>query len=961
MSTRCFLRIAPAAIVALTTICAPSASTADGTATPTALQSIGVIELQRHLRFEEYPVGGLSSISWDAASGQLWAMCDDRSIRGPARVMRLAIDLTDGRLDPGDVTVAAQVILHDRHGRTFSPRTLDPEGFVLSADGFFVGSEGEAKVGLAPFVAEFDRDGRWRRELPLPARYLPDPAGSRGVRENLGFESLALTPDGRYLFAGTESALVQDGPEADFEVAATARLLRWDLSDPDAMPEEFVYRVEPVTVRVPTPATFRVNGLVELVALDDATLLSLERQFVAGVGVEARIFRVHLDGADSVASWEALPAAPTVGASKHLLLDLGDLGGYLDNVEGLAFGPPLPDGRRSLLVISDDNFTPSEQVTQVFAFAVEAAPLAVADVQGAGHRSPREGQWVSGLEGVVTGVVAEGRRPGFWLESTQPDSDARTSEGIFVETSERAPIAAGDGVRVSGRVVERERGANQLPVTTLELGALERLASSPPLPAPPRLWWELEIPQQIDDDGLSVFEPGDDAIDLWESLEGMRVELPAGVVTGATRAFGEFVVLPEGEPVTGQSAFGGALARPDGGGPLSRVFLDSRLAGPAPRAAVGDRLVAPLVGVVDYSYSNYRLLALQPPAIESSGIPCSRPARSEATPATFAVASLNVYNLSAVDAPERFARLAGQIVDGLGAPELLALQEVQDDSGARESATGDGVVAATGTLARLTDAIAAAGGPRYTAVQIDPELDREGGQPGGNIRVALLVDPTRVRYSPRGEPDALTAARFEGRGRRRALAVNPARVEPLSEAFAPRDDGSEGVRRSLVVEVDVPTGRRYWRRWQRVVVVVNHWSSKYEDDRAFGARQPPETSRTAERRLAQARVVRRFAQELLADDPRARLIVLGDFNDLAHSAPVVELARPPLENLVLRLPPSERYTFSFEGGAAAIDHIVVSPRLAEGASIEAVHLNTDCPDAERASDHDPLLARLPRR
>src|SRR5690606_12628279 len=114
-------------------------------------------------------------------------------------------DLTDGRLDPGDVTVAAQVILHDRHGRTFSPRTLDPEGFVLSADGFFVGSEGEAKVGLAPFVAEFDRDGRWRRELPLPARYLPDPAGSRGVRENLGFESLALTPDGRYLFAGTES------------------------------------------------------------------------------------------------------------------------------------------------------------------------------------------------------------------------------------------------------------------------------------------------------------------------------------------------------------------------------------------------------------------------------------------------------------------------------------------------------------------------------------------------------------------------------------------------------------------------------------------------------------------------------------------------------------------------------------------------------------------------------------
>ncbi len=940
------------ALAAILSLFAAAAAAAE-IAVPTSFEWIGAAELPRGTTFDGVPVGGLSSLSFDPASGEFLAMSDDRSVHGPARVMRLRVDLTSGRLPPDGVSVVGQIPLADRLGRPFPPRSLDPEGFALAPDALFVGSEGEAKVGLAPFVAEFDRGGRWRRDLPLRDRFLPDDRGSRGVRENLGFESLARSPDGRFLFGATESALAQDGPEADFGVAASARLLRWNLTAPEAPPEEFVLAVEPIRGTPPGEGAFRVNGLVDLLALSPSRLLALERQYVEGVGVEARLFLVDLAGAAPVADFDRLPEPPPRAAGKLLLLDFAGLGLRLDNLEGIAFGPRLPDGRSSLVVVSDDNFSPAEQVTQVLAFAVDFSPLTIADLQGAGHHSPLAGRWVTGIEGTVTARVDRPRDRGFWIESTRPDGDPRTSEGLFVAAARLDGVAVGATVRVGGRLLERVPGRDQLSVTTLELAAFEFVPAGAALPEPPLLWYELEIPPQVDDDALALFQPGEDAIDFWESLEGMRATLPESVVAGATRSFGEIVVLPEGVPSSGASAAGGALALRDGGGPLARVFVSGRLAGGMPRAAVGDRVAGPLTGIVDYAFSNYRLQPLAPPEILPSGAPCSRPARSENEPGRFAIASYNLYNLSAADDEDRFERLAARIVRGLGAPELVALQEVQDDSGPRG---GDAVVSAEGTLAKLVAAIERAGGPTYRAVQIDPEADREGGQPGGNIRVALLLDPARVRFAPRGQPDARTEARFGADGR---LEVNPARLAPASAAFAPSGADGEGVRRSLVVEVEVPTGRRFFRRWRPVVVVVNHWSSKYEDDRAFGAVQPPRRP-TAARRLAQAREVRAFAMSRLAADPTARLIVIGDFNDVAGSEPMREIGRPPLENLVLRLAPEERYTFSFEGGSAAIDHLLVSPSLARGARIEAVHLDSDCPDAERASDHDPLLARLPR-
>ena len=214
----------------------------------------------------------------------------------------------------------------------------------------------------------------------------------------------------------------------------------------------------------------------------------------------------------------------------------------------------------------------------------------------------------------------------------------------------------------------------------------------------------------------------------------------------------------------------------------------------------------------------------------------------------------------------------------------------------------------------------------------------------------LPFDPARVALVHRGEAGPLDETLPEKSGRKLRLSLSPGRVAPRSAAFTLEE--GEGVRRSLAVELKFG-GRT-------VFVIANHLSSKSDDDRAFGAPQPPRTP-TLPRRVAQAKEVRAFADRLLAADPRAAVVVLGDLNDFEHSEPAKLLGAPPFENLILRVPSESRYTFNFEGGSQVLDHIVVSPALADGAEVEVVHVNSDCADAKRTSDHDPVVTRLRAR
>jgi len=906
----------------------------------TGFEFLGRVVLPHGLTFADTVVGGLSGIVFDSASQRLWALSDDRGEHGPVRLYRLRLDLTPADpVAPAVVTIEAMVPVTRRDGRPFEARSIDPEGLALLADGFLLSTEGIARAGIAPFIAELGFDGRVRRELPLPERVAPAPG--RGVRNNLGFEALTVTAGGRWVLAGLENALVQDGPEATVETGSPARILRLDRRG-ELRRSELVYPVERLSAAPRGERGHGVNGLVDLLPIADDRLLALEREFVEGVGGSVRLYEVSLAGATDVAGLGSLAGAAFTPVRKGLLVDFADLGIAIENFEGISFGPALPDGRATLLVVSDDNFNPAQEATTFLVFALADEPPTVAGVQGRGHRSPLEGRWVVGLEGVVTAVDRDSRARGAWIESARPDGDVATSEGVFALWEGATALTPGESVRIAGRVEETAFGA-ALPVTRVRVASLERLKEARALPPPVRLFTELAMPGVVDDDGLERFEPEADAIDRWESLEGMRVELPGGVVVNPTASYGELVLRPDGAAAVPRTAAGGV--RLTAAGPsLDRVTLSRRLVGEVPDLDVGARLAGPIVGVVDYGFSSYKVLPLAPLRASPGAFGCGDETQLTGDRRHLTVATFNVENLSAAGDPERFARLGEVVARRLRGPDVLALEEIQDDSG---PVKGDGVVTSAATLARLTEAIAAAGGPRYRPVWIDPVTDREGGLPGGNIRVAFLLDPRRVELVLRGAAGPLDATAPAGRGRSLSLSLSPGRVAPASGAFDLSD--GEGVRRSLAVELRF-AGRSLF-------VVANHWSSKYDDDRVFGATQPPRTP-TAAKRLAQAREIRSFVESLLAADRDARVLVLGDLNDFEFAAPVTALAAPPLENLVLRVSEPERYTYVFEGTSQVLDHVVVSPALAAGAQVDIVHLNADCADPRRTSDHDPVVARL---
>jgi 3-phytase len=315
--------------------------------------------------------GGISGLAATAAGAELFGVSDDH--RG-ARVYRFRIT---GEGDTFRVETVEEIPLSAPAG---GPADMDPEGIALLPNGhLLMTSEGLGNVEprIPPALVEFSRYGEAVRVLPLRERYVPNPTGPlvKGVRPNIGLESLTIVPGGDVVFTATEAALVQDGDLATFERGTPARLMEYVRHGDSYTPRrEFVYMVEPVH-RPPFEPGTMVNGLVELLALDGHRLLALERSFVREAGDAGRdmnrirVFQIALAGATDVSGADSLREAPGfTPVTKTLLLDLSDVPGLsarlapsLDNFEGLAFGAPLADGRPTLIMVSDDNFNPAQR------------------------------------------------------------------------------------------------------------------------------------------------------------------------------------------------------------------------------------------------------------------------------------------------------------------------------------------------------------------------------------------------------------------------------------------------------------------------------------------------------------------------------------------------------------------------------------------------------------------------
>jgi uncharacterized protein len=302
------------------------------------------------------------------------------------------------------------------------------------------------------------------------------------------------------------------------------------------------------------------------------------------------------------------------------------------------------------------------------------------------------------------------------------------------------------------------------------------------------------------------------------------------------------------------------------------------------------------------------------------------------------VGSFNVENLRPSDSAEKFRRLAETLVGNLRAPDVVAVEEIQDNDGA----TNSGNTAANLTWEKLIAAIEAAGGPTYDYRQIDPVDGQDGGEPGGNIRVGFLFRTDRgLEFVDRPGGTSTTGTAVEETGHGARLTFSPGRIDPGNPAFT-------NSRKPLA-------GEFTWRG-RTLFVVANHFNSKGGDDPLFGRFQPP-VRHTETQRHQQAAVVNGFADELLEADKHARLVVLGDLNDFDFSATLDILEGGELHNLMDTLPERERYSYVFDGNSQALDQILVSDALrSPRPEYDSVHVNSEF--ADQISDHDPQVARL---
>ncbi|MET8410534.1 endonuclease/exonuclease/phosphatase family protein [Streptomyces sp. NPDC005195] len=575
-----------------------------------------------------------------------------------------------------------------------------------------------------------------------------------------------------------------------------------------------------------------------------------------------------------------------------------------------------------------------------------ADTVRIHDIQGTTRVSPYAGRQVTDVAGVVTGVRTYGSSKGFWIQDPTPDADPATSEGVFVFTSSTPKAAAGDSVTVSGTVSEYVPGGastgNQS-VTEITKPVVTVLSSGNPVPAATVID-RRSVPDAYAPAGDTAasgsvnaltLEPKKYALDHYESLEGMNVQVSDTRVVTATDPYSElWVTVKPHEHANrrGGTVYGAYTSQNTG-----RLQVQSL--GPAtgfPAANVGDELAGTTEGPLDFNqFGGYTLVANRLGTLDKGGL--QRETTRGQARGELAVATYNVENLDPGDGT--FAAHAAAIVDNLRSPDIVSLEEIQDNNGA----TDDGTVAADQTVNKLIDAIVAAGGPKYDWRSIDPVNDQDGGEPGGNIRQVFLFNPQRVSFTDRAGGDSTTAVGVTKAHGKARLTASPGRIDPGNTAWT-------SSRKPLAGEF-VFHGRT-------VFVIANHFASKGGDQGLTAQYQPPVRSSETQRHL-QATAENTFVNQILKAQKDADVIALGDLNDFEFSdtAKILE-GHGELWSAIKSLPKSERYTYDYQGNEQVLDQILVSPSIRRDCDVDydSVHINSEFSD--QISDHDPQVLRF---
>lgn len=346
------------------------------------LNWIGKYELPHNLSFNGTTIGGLSGIDYDPEKNCYYLISDDRSALQPARFYTARIYFHEGGIDSIEwlkvTTLLQSAGKPYPNSQTDPSHTPDPEAIRYDPvrKHFIWTSEGERIVSTRttvlenPAITEITTEGKFVDTFPLPAN-LHMQAVEKGPRRNGVLEGLSFADRFRTLYVNVEEPLYEDGERADVMANdAWIRIYRYAVSGKKNV-AQYAYHLDPVAYPANPANAFKINGVPDILAYDDRRLIVMERSFSTGrLACTIKLYLTDLRSATDISKTVSLRTHPPVKpADKKLLLDLDSLGIYIDNVEGMTFGPDLPNGHKTLLLVADNNFSALEK-TQFFLFEV---------------------------------------------------------------------------------------------------------------------------------------------------------------------------------------------------------------------------------------------------------------------------------------------------------------------------------------------------------------------------------------------------------------------------------------------------------------------------------------------------------------------------------------------------------------------------------------------------------------
>lgn len=570
-------------------------------------------------------------------------------------------------------------------------------------------------------------------------------------------------------------------------------------------------------------------------------------------------------------------------------------------------------------------------------------------IQGVTHTSPYNQKMVKNVRGIVTAVVKDG----FYMQSRKFDRNIKTSEGIYVESKNLPNV--GEYVSVNGMVYEKQFGRpseSELTVTSIKAGDDIKVISKgnkvKAVMIDPR-----KVPMKVYVGKFNEkLNPKKNAMDFYESLEGMLVKVHKPLITGADEDRGEVCVVPEyGKYVKDKTNHGGVRYTYKNE-QTQRILIKSELfklsqgkryegkyIDPSFTPNPGDRFSSDIQGVLTYDKSNYKLINTSPlPKIKDGKIKRDK-LNIKYDKNKLSVVSYNIENFTIADGGQkRVDVLAKQVHDDLHTPDILGLAEVGDNDGGNVTSK---VVSADKVLDAIVEGIKKATGVEYKWLSADPEDGKDGGWPAMHIRNAILyrTDKLELPYFKQGDSKVDTEIK-EGK-----LTFNPGRLGNNKEFY-------KDVRKSLVAHLVLKDSKK------DVFIVVNHLKSKRFDDKIYSKNQPVKR-KSEDLRIPEGKYVGQFLKEINKQKPNAIILSMGDMNDFEFSPTLKAMKTNLMVSAVESLPKNQRHTYVYQGNSQVLDNLLVNKKYAKGMKVDILNINSEFTISQGYfSDHDPVYMQI---